>query len=295
MFDLRYHVVSLAAVFLALVIGILVGVGLTSQGVLSTTEAKVKDQQISDLQRTLNSTRQQVTDLRRAKRVADDYVKGTYPALMLHRLAKTRVAVLFAGSVDGGVRSEIGETLADASSLGPARLGSLRLPVDVQKVNRVLRERSFSRYVGQPGRLGSALADEFVLGGKMPLWSSLTRQLTSTQDGAEQDSVDAVVVVRSAAPQMRGSARFLSGLYNELVALRVPVVGVEESDSALSCVGTFKKHGLSSVDDLDTTAGRLALAVVLAGGQAGHYGIKPAADDLLPPVEPVRTTARTGA
>ena len=38
MFDLRYHVASLAAVFLALVVGILIGVGLTTQGVISTSE-----------------------------------------------------------------------------------------------------------------------------------------------------------------------------------------------------------------------------------------------------------------
>ena len=33
MFDLRYHVASLAAVFIALIIGILVGVGLSGSGV----------------------------------------------------------------------------------------------------------------------------------------------------------------------------------------------------------------------------------------------------------------------
>jgi len=39
MFDLRYHVASLAAVFFALVIGILVGVALASHG-LGNTERK---------------------------------------------------------------------------------------------------------------------------------------------------------------------------------------------------------------------------------------------------------------
>ena len=34
MFDLRYHVASLAAVFLALLIGILVGVGISDRGLV---------------------------------------------------------------------------------------------------------------------------------------------------------------------------------------------------------------------------------------------------------------------
>ena len=34
MFDLRYHVASLAAVFVALIIGILVGVGISDRGLV---------------------------------------------------------------------------------------------------------------------------------------------------------------------------------------------------------------------------------------------------------------------
>jgi hypothetical protein len=292
MFDLRYHVASLVAVFLALVVGILIGVGLTSQGVISTSERKVLNQRISDLQHQRDSARQRATELAKGKRVADDFVKKTYPALMQDRLAVTRVAVLFVGPVDGGIRSEIGETLADGSSNGPLRLRALRVPVDMKAINRVLAGQGFDRYIGQPGHLGQALADEFVLGGKMPLWSALSRQLVSSRDGKDEDPAGAIVLVRSAGPQTRGSSRLLSGLYDELVALG-PVVGVEDSDATVSAVDAYRKHGVSSVDDLDTTAGRLALAIVLAGGQSGHYGIKATADDLLPPVEPVQATTTT--
>jgi hypothetical protein len=37
-FDLRYHVASLAAVFLALVFGILVGVGISGRGIVDDAE-----------------------------------------------------------------------------------------------------------------------------------------------------------------------------------------------------------------------------------------------------------------
>ena len=35
----------------------------------------------------------------------------------------------------------------------------------------------------------------------------------------------------------------------------------------------FRQLGLSTVDDLQTPAGRLALAALLAGAQPGHYGL----------------------
>jgi len=53
MFDLRYHVASLAAVFIALVIGILVGVGLSGRGVLRETERINYEVRIDQLERSL--------------------------------------------------------------------------------------------------------------------------------------------------------------------------------------------------------------------------------------------------
>ena len=49
MFDLRYHVASLAAVFLALIIGILVGVGISGKGFVSDSERKLLNEQIDEL------------------------------------------------------------------------------------------------------------------------------------------------------------------------------------------------------------------------------------------------------
>jgi hypothetical protein len=48
-------------------------------------------------------------------------------------------------------------------------------------------------------------------------------------------------------------------------------------------VPIFKSAGLSSVDDVDTPAGRLALVLLLAGSPSGQYGFKRSADNVLPP------------
>jgi hypothetical protein len=57
-------------------------------------------------------------------------------------------------------------------------------------------------------------------------------------------------------------------------------------------VAVWDKAGLSSVDDVETPVGKLALAVLLTGGERGLYGVKKSASALLPPVEPV--TAQVG-
>jgi hypothetical protein len=297
MFDLRYHVASLAAVFLALVVGILVGVGSSSQGVISTKERDVLNERIAELRNQRDAARAHAGELARAQRWTQTFVKRTYPAVMSGRLASTRIALLFVGGVDGTLRSDVDETLADAGARGLVRFRALKVPIDVPAIDRVLASRrALARYVGDRrlAELGGALGQEFVRGGKTPLWNALSDQLVEERGGSGAPTVDAVVVVRSARPQARGTARLLGGLYDALSGSGAPVVGIETSNSTGGIVETFRKHRLSTVDDVDTPFGRLALAVVLAGGAPGHYGVKPSAEDLLPPVEPVPVPTTSG-
>jgi hypothetical protein len=59
MFDLRYHVASLAAVFLALIIGILVGVGIADRGYLDKGTRGLLERRVAELQKKLDQTTQQ--------------------------------------------------------------------------------------------------------------------------------------------------------------------------------------------------------------------------------------------
>src|SRR6188508_2574535 len=100
MFDLRYHVASLAAVFFALVIGILVGVALASHG-LGNTERKRLERAVDDANARAVGAQDRVTSLADEGRADSAFVDKTYDAVMADRLQGKRVAVLFIGSVDG--------------------------------------------------------------------------------------------------------------------------------------------------------------------------------------------------
>jgi hypothetical protein len=104
--------------------------------------------------------------------------------------------------------------------------------------------------------------------------------------GSFRKPADGVVVARTVKPQSGPTATFLSGLYAGLGDAAVPAVGVEPSDVSRSAVPTWSQDGMSTVDDIDSPAGRLALALLLAGGSAGNYGLKTGADDgIVPPIE----------
>jgi hypothetical protein len=289
-FDLRYHVASLAAVFLALIIGIVVGVGISGKGFVSDSERSLFNERIADLNNRLDSATKRGTDLARAQRAAQSFVTEAYPALMDGRMAGLRVALVFAGHEDGRMGSLVEQALGDAGGDPPLRTRALKLPIDLLSIRRALAKRPQLAALAtkaRVGELGLRLGQELVTGGASPLWQLLSADLVEQRSGNEAPPVDAVVIARTVPPQSGVTARFLAGFYAGLRSAGVPALGVERTKDDGSSVAAFAKADLSTVDDLDVAAGRLAAVLLLAGAAPGQYGVKKAAKDGVLPAIPL--------
>jgi hypothetical protein len=291
MFDLRYHVTSLAAVFIALLIGILVGVALASHG-LGNTERKSLEDDVRRAQNRVDALQAQVDSLNQSSRSNKDFVAGTYNALMTDRLNGKRVAVLFVGSVDPGIQRDLSAAIKDAGGGTAFRTYAVQVPIDAAAIEKRLVSRpALAKYASddQLRSLGKELGREFVAGNDTPLWNALRNlivQEATPRFGASKRPADAVIVVRTADPQTGPTAPFVKGLYEGLADAGVPAAGVAESKSDFAARKVFQQAQLSTVDDVDLEAGRLALAIVLSEpASRADYGVN--VPDLLPPVTPV--------
>ena len=292
MFDLRYHAASLAAVFLALIIGILVGVGITRGGFVSSAERGVLNSQISALKDQRDTAAQRITQLEQEEQANQDYVQATYPALMADRLRDKKIVLVSVGDMDPSVRSSVIQALRDAGAPYPVRIRTLKVPIDDPTLDAALvGHPALAQYRGSDKLpdLGHALADELVAGDKTPLWDLLAPELVQEQLGGSRAAADGVVVARSVKAQKDGTARFLQGFYSGLAGAGVPAVGVEISGAASSAIPAFERSSLSTVDSIDNAPGQLALALVLAGGEKGNYGVEGTATDGVLPLVPAQT------
>jgi Copper transport outer membrane protein, MctB len=292
-FDLRYHAASLAAVFLALIIGILVGVGITRGGFVSSAERGVFNSQIADLREQRDAAREHSTALEQEEQAALDYIQATYPALMADRLREKKIVLVSVGSIDPAVRSSVIQALRDAGAPYPVRIRALKVPVDDRALDAAMAGHpALAGYVGTDKLpdLGRALAKEVVDGGRTPLWDSLASELVEERLGGSRPAADGVVVARSVKAQKDGTARFLQGFYSGLAGSGKPAVGVEVANAVTSAIPAFERSSLSTVDSIETEAGRLALALLLAGGEEGNYGVEPTATDGLLPLVSLQTT-----
>jgi Copper transport outer membrane protein, MctB len=303
MFDFRYHLVSLAAVFIALAVGILLGAAIS--GKLGDAEDALMKDRLASLNDQLAQERARSDLVEHRSDAAQELLSGAYPSLMDGKLDGKGFTVLFLGPVDGGVRSAVERTLSDAGAGSPVRLIALDTPIDPEELDSTLNgDDQLARYAqggGDFGDLGEALGRDLIQGEGTPLWTSLSSSLVEERSGTTSSPVDGAIVVQTWKPpgtegdaeqksQTDATQSLFEGLVRGLEGSGVPVVGVQttsvEDDLAL-----FRQQGVSSVDDVDALAGRLALALLLAGGQPGHYGVKDSATDgVAPPIESVPTT-----
>ncbi|MEX2196499.1 MAG: copper transporter [Thermoleophilaceae bacterium] len=279
MFDFRYHALSLAAVFLALGIGIVLGVTI-GDSLVSETEESVR----SSLRGDLVGARDQVEELRGELAQRSEVIERTYPLLVEDRLDGRRVAIVAFGSLPDEVAGSMREAIEDAGGQVDST-SVLDSPPDERALGDAVGGR-FERLGSEEGLLrdlGERIGRSIVLGGEIA--NTLERQLDESFRGAYQGA-DAVVVYRAPEDESSDTAEVLQESLVEGLLSRegVAVVGVERSDADPSQIRFYRDNDLSSVDNLDEAAGRIALVFALDGAR-GRFGFKDSAEEPLPEPE----------
>ena len=283
MLDLRYHVASLSAVFLALVVGILVGVGISGRGFVDKSERRNFQNQIAALQARADRLTAEKALLSQQGHAAESFVQDTYPVLMRNRLAGKRIAVIVIGPSGGATGADVSQALADAGGT-TALYRAVKEPIALAPLRNALKRTKGFRTLPV---IAHELGQEWVTGGVTPVADTVSSLLVEEQRGTTGRAVDGVVVIQRSPPADSATQRFLSGLLSGLRDGGVPLVGAEEVGAVPSLVSSWQAvQGMSSVDDIDTPSGKLALALLLGGAPSGTFGLKPTADAPLPRIEP---------
>lgn len=279
-YSARYHATSLIAVFLALAIGILIGAEFGGDA-LNGTRKDLEQSLVGNLEDARSRADELNGELGRSREFAD----RVYPVLTRERLAGARIGIVAMGGLPSELTGAVEEALAPTGGHLVA-VGVVREPVDVNGLAGQLSGTRFANLRTDPDaltELGTGLGRQLVIGGALP---EFTRSDLFSRASGDFGGLDGVIVVRDQpqgmGPKQRSRADQLEvALLKGMTATRVPVVGVEAEDAETSSVGFFQGNGLSSVDNVDDTAGRLAMVFALLGAE-GNFGVKENADRLLP-------------
>jgi hypothetical protein len=281
---------SLVAVFLALGIGILLGVAIGENGIVSNAS---KDLERS-LRGDLNRVRSENRDLERNLSQREQYEKESYPALVKDLLPGWRVGIVAMGKLGS---SYTGQT-TDAVEPAGAKLDSVAVissPLPLARLSSELEGTRLARLDRSDDalqRFGRRIGRQLVNGGD--LIQRVRHGLFSSSRGQFR-GLDGIVYVRDRdglkGDQKAAQDRFESALISAIRGTDAGIVGVETTGTDNSQVGFMGGHSIASVDDLDLTAGKTALVYALLGAK-GKFGVKGSAEALLPPV-PAAAATRT--
>ncbi len=280
MFDFRYHAVSLAAVLVALAVGVLLGVAIGDAGLVSSAEKQVRASLRDDV-RGAQAKEQEATDQLQAEK---RYSRASYPFVVAGRLQGAKVGLLFLGEPDEEIADDVRAALEATGGELTGTL-ALRQPPDTAALAANAGSSRYSQLDTSPALLGSfgrTIGRQMILGGQL-LRGEADALFTTRAGGL--GPFDAVVVVRVPrvlnAEEAANTNLLEDGLMAGLTKTRSPIVGVETTATTPSQVAWYRSHGLSSVDNVDETAGHAALVLALAGAQ-GSFGSGPDAGSLLP-------------
>jgi hypothetical protein len=276
----RYHATSLIAVFLALAIGILIGAEFGGDALTSTRE---------DLERSLvgnlEDARSEADQLRGELGNANEFGERVYPALTRDRLEGRRIGLVALGGLPSEVTGAVEEGLAPTGA-DLVAVGVVREPVDLNGLTDDLSNTRFFDLQTNPDQLtalGKGLGRQLLIGGTLP---EVVRSHFFSRSSGSFGALDGVIVVRNQpqdmGPVQRAKANQLeSALMAGIAGTRTAAVGVETVGAEPSSISFFQGNDLSSVDDIDLTAGQLAMVLALFGAE-GSFGVKGSADRLLP-------------
>ncbi len=293
MFDFRYHALSLTAVFIALAVGLLLGVAIGDSGLVSSAERNIRD----SLKKDVADARKQVRDSRAEVARSEQFEREVYPLLVDGRLEGQSVGIVFLGDNQKDIVADVRDALRDTG----ADIRSVAATGTSPDLGRAGQLAVGTRYADlaatiEPdldlvGAFGFRMGAQYVRPGKLLMAEKTT--VFDTFNGDLQP-VDAVVVVHDRAEMDKGYPRNARDRFDQefvrgLRESRIPVVGVEETTTDPSQIGWYKDRDISSVDNVDETAGQAALVFALQGRE-GAFGRKDGNDGLLPdivgPAEP---------
>jgi len=279
-YSARYHATSLIAVFIALAVGILIGAEFGGDA-LTNTRRDLEHSLVGNLQDARSRADELNADLGRA----DEFAERVYPALTRERLAGRRYAILALGGLPSDITGEVEEALAPTGGR-LVGVGVVREPVDVNGLAEDLSQTRLADLRTNSDaltELGTGLGRQLVIGGTLP---DVVRGHLFSRTSGSFGGLDGVIVVRDQPEEMGPVQRektnqLEAGLMNGVTATRVPAVGVETSTDDSSSISFFQSSDLASVDDVDLTAGQLAMVFTMLGAD-GSFGVKGSADQLLP-------------
>jgi hypothetical protein len=286
--DERYHIYSLAAVFFALAIGIVIGTSISrypsSEGEKRTVERYERWMKV--LKTEIEKASHEARETSALARSSEEFCQAVLPEIARDRLAWRNVAIVRTGGSDelsGSVKRAL--ELAGAQVTSVTEINQEFAFDDDGKIAQALLDSGVPPLnAGQKAKdkLWGIMARGICNGTHAKLLAELEKRGVAELSGRYDRANKLVVLVGGAGSNETNLAESVDAqLLAQMDSPDVIVVGCEATGALSSYVPVWRKAGIATVDNADTAIGQMALLCALNGERAS-FGVKKTADRLIP-------------
>lgn len=279
MYNLRYHLASLVAVFLALALGLVLGGIVGQSGLVSRQRTALVQGLRSDFKKLSTQNADLQTQLTLQQQLSNSLVDQRLSG----KLATSTVLLISNTGQVNAVNSAADAVKAAGGDVVVVRLSKpgfgLSDPAVARAVSALMGPAAGKDVAAS---VASSLAAEWTTDGPRPLTDVLRSH--GVIDGAEP----ATGTVGTAAVVLAGFNNHADpgsvALGRALADRHLWVVAAQEYGSANGMAQAAAAKGISAMDTLGTLPGRYTLVMLLSGSAEGFYGVGEGAKATFPPL-----------
>ncbi len=267
MFNLRYHIASLTAVFVALAIGLVLGGLVARQGGFDSSQRAL----VTSLQKEYASIKKRDGSLTSSLSLENAYGTQMTDAWAAGRLSGRTVVVVTSGAKDDGADAAVSAIKSAGGAVVKVTLVKAELGLDDSQIA--------SAAVSVLGTSSTTPLIADVANGLVAEWNGtasshdLTNALVSagslTIDGLTPSTVATLAVDLAANSHNPDTAGL--DIASAYAAAGMFALGAETITSNSGVAAAASARKLSAFDTLGTNAGRYTLVALFSGGQQGFY------------------------
>lgn len=277
MVNIKYYVFLMTGIFLALGLGMMIGITLEDKDVIENQQMLLVRQIEERILHYRTETEKLSKDLNNIKAEHNQLIQ--IADMLLEETTANRLAGLNIAIVSFNDKADT-ENIINLLTHAGASIRS-NIAFSVGAVPGMLHTDAKSTTVDYDNDFVHTIMNDLVyslnFGGITPLIEEM-QELGLIQNSLGYEvPVDSIIVLSKGKATSYYDAIFISYILDS----GLPVVAVELSNSENSAIGDYKAMGVSTIDHIDTLYGKLSLISVLTGNK-GSYGYSNHAEALIP-------------
>lgn len=284
--NIRYYIITISSIFLALGIGIFIGFMFDAQKIIVTQKQDI----VSQLEERFNylkgeneELKEDLVNLKRQNSYYEEFSRIIFADLLKDRLKDINVAIIETN--DDYIYSNIAKVLkmagANVESITTIKDNILTNENGFIKIIENIEENNITQK--EPYKIAiEKLINSIVNGKDINTLFYLNDMDIIDIQGNYITPVDYIIIAGGAEKEDLNKIKKIDwSIIDYCKKVNIPIIGVEKEIVKFSYIEEYKKARISTVDNVDSVIGQVSLILAMEG-KPGNYGIKKSAESLMP-------------